>query len=129
MVYAAILIGGVLGGCLRYSLSLIPLHSQFPADILGINLAGSLILGSLYAFADVRPVPAWLRHGLGAGVMGAFTTFSTFCFDLDQLMKHSAALAIVFMVGSMAGGPLLAFVGDRLVLWIAGGLRTEEISA
>lgn len=67
----AVLAGGTLGTAARALL-----QASIPDWwlLLAINAAGSLLLGvSVAALADA---PAWLRHGLGAGVLGGFTTFS-----------------------------------------------------
>ncbi|WP_404312580.1 CrcB family protein [Agrococcus terreus] len=82
----AVLVGGALGTAARAMLD------AAIADwwaLLTINAAGSLLLGvSTTALAGA---PAWLRHGLGAGVLGGFTTFS------------AAALASVSATASSAG--------------------------
>lgn len=67
----AVLLGGAVGTAARALL-----QATVPEWwlLLAINTLGSLLLGvSVAAFADA---PAWLRHGLGAGVLGGFTTFS-----------------------------------------------------
>jgi fluoride exporter len=68
---AAVLTGGALGTAARALL-------QSVVDqwwlLLAVNALGSLLLG--VAVAALADAPAWLRHGLGAGVLGGFTTFS-----------------------------------------------------
>lgn len=67
----AVLVGGALGTAAR------ALLQEAVAEwwlLLAVNAVGSALLGiSIAALADA---PAWLRHGLGAGVLGGFTTFS-----------------------------------------------------
>ena len=79
MTYLALIIGSLLGGILRYALRMaIPTPDSFPLGILIINLSGSLILGVFYGVSDTRRIKLWLRVGFGTGVIGTFTTFSTF---------------------------------------------------
>lgn len=131
MTYFAVFIGGVIGGMLRYTLGLvIPTPDSFPLGILLINLGGALALGLFYGFADMRPMKPWLRTGLSTGVVGAFTTFSTFCTGVDALGSTHVLLAITYVLISVLGGPLLAFTGYRLILALNQRFAkvTEEIS-
>ncbi|WAC67292.1 CrcB family protein [Agrococcus sp. SL85] len=67
----AVLVGGMLGTAARAALD------AAIADwwsLLLINVSGSLLLGA--STAALAAAPAWLRHGVGAGVLGGFTTFS-----------------------------------------------------
>jgi len=117
MTYLALLIGGMVGGVLRYTLdTTIPSIYAFPFNTLVINLIGSFILGLFYGIADVRDVKPWLRVGFGTGIIGTFTTFSAFCFDLSTLSSFSLAFASVYAFSSILGGPLLAFLGDQVIV-------------
>ncbi|SDR92860.1 CrcB family protein [Agrococcus carbonis] len=68
---AAVLVGGALGTAARALL-----QAALPEWwlLLAVNALGSLLLG--VAVAALADAPAWLRHGIGAGVLGGFTTFS-----------------------------------------------------
>ena len=117
MTYLALLIGGVAGGVLRYALdTILPTPHSFPLSTLVINLIGSFILGLFYGVADVREVKPWLQVGFGTGVIGAFTTFSTFCLDMTTLTSSSLGLAAIYVTSSILGGPFLAFFGDQIVV-------------
>jgi fluoride exporter len=125
MTYLALFIGGIAGGSLRYVFeAIIPSVSSIPLNTLIINLSGSLILGLFYGIADVRLVKPWFRVGFGTGVIGAFTTFSTFCLDIASLSSVHIWLAAVYAFSSILGGPLLAFFGDQIV--VAVTRRTAE---
>ena len=92
----AVALGGFAGTLLRYGLGLAAPEPGFPWTTLGINVAGSLVLGVLTGWWAGRPgFPAWLRSGLGPGLLGSFTTFSA---------------VAVFSVSSAAsaGGPGMA---------------------
>ena len=87
---AAIAIGGVLGAEARYGLSRAITHAPgtMPWSTVVINVAGSALLGLLMAVIDVRGAHRLLRPFVGVGVLGGFTTFSTFAVDADTLVHH-----------------------------------------
>jgi len=116
MPIAAVLIGGIIGTGLRIGLDALIGHTdtQFPWSTLLINVVGSFALGLLVA--RVWPVaPAWLRAGLGAGLLGSFTTFSAFAVSLVTLTRDGfGGLAVVYLVASVAAGLGAAGLGLRL---------------
>lgn len=85
--YYFIAAGGALGALLRFELKSSPNLFQFSdplinlaLTILLINLFGCLILGSLNAvFSKTERISTDVKLGLTAGLVGAFTTYSTFC--------------------------------------------------
>lgn len=87
----AIAAGGAIGALLRYWTS-IAVHSRlgmaFPYGTLAVNILGSLLMGFLYIWLIDRMTagPA-LRAFLLIGVLGAFTTFSTFSIETLNLME------------------------------------------
>ncbi|MFB9326524.1 fluoride efflux transporter CrcB [Paenibacillus aurantiacus] len=121
----ALAIGGFAGTLFRYWLSEVipPLGSGFPLGILIINLLGCFALGLLFTATPGRwRIPPQVRLGLGTGVMGAFTTFSTFSVQSAALLRSGhAATAGLYIALSVGGGLALAFAGVRL----GRGLRTQ----
>ena len=87
----AIAAGGAGGALLRYWTS-VAVHSRlgmaFPYGTLAVNILGSLLMGFLYIWLVERMAagPA-LRAFLLIGVLGAFTTFSTFSMETVNLME------------------------------------------
>lgn len=130
ITYTALVIGSCIGGILRYILSVaIPTPDSFPLGILIINLVGSFVLGMFYAVADVRGIPSWLRIGFGTGVIGTFTTFSTFVVGTAQLASSMLYLSGIYAVISILGGPFMAYFGDVLVTYSIRAVKTSgEIS-
>ncbi len=90
--YLAIAIGGAIGACLRFALSEWMLHlfgRAFPFGTLLVNILGSFVIGLLYGLLiteQIAPNP-W-RIFVGIGVLGAFTTFSTFSMDTVLLLQQ-----------------------------------------
>lgn len=87
-VIAAVAVGGVLGAEARYGLGVLAPHSphQFPWTTLAVNVVGCLLIGVLMGVLSRRPRPPRLaRPFLGTGILGGFTTFSTFSVDVDTL--------------------------------------------
>ena len=116
MTLVAVLLGGILGTGARLALDAVLPHSdtQFPWSTLLINVIGSFVLALLVA--RVWPTaPAWLRAGLGTGVLGSFTTFSALIVSLFTLTQAGdALLALVYLVVSLVGGLGAALLGLRV---------------
>jgi len=115
MTLLAVVLGGLLGTGLRLTIDqLVVPDSAFPWATLLINVVGSLVLGFLVA--RVWPsAPAWLRAGLGAGLLGSFTTFSAVIVALLTLTAAGmTVLAIVYLLASLVLGFAAALLGIRL---------------
>ena len=84
--------GGAIGALLRFWMST-GIHNLlgrgFPYGTLAVNVVGSLLMGFLYVMLiDKLPLgPAW-RAALLVGLLGAFTTFSTFSIETLNLMEE-----------------------------------------
>lgn len=131
LLYGAILIGGAIGGVLRYLLgfasNLAPSGDSSLVVTLLINLGGSLLLGVLYASGESRKVNPVVHKGLGVGVLGAFTTFSTFCSQATALAPTHLLLAVIYVIVTMLLGPAFAFIGEKVtVLWFTRSEPTTE---
>lgn len=92
----AIAAGGALGALLRYWVSngvYQLLGRDFPYGTLAVNVLGSLAMGLLYVLLLERSAaaPEW-RALLLVGVLGAFTTFSTFSLETLNLLQDGALL-------------------------------------
>lgn len=113
----AVFVGGGLGSLARYVAGLIFLQRfgpGFPYGTLAINLAGCFFIGIIAELAQTRAVAigSSARLFLVVGVLGGFTTFSTFAYDAVTLAGEALSVpAIVYVVGSVAGGILAAFGG------------------
>ncbi|HET8930820.1 MAG TPA: fluoride efflux transporter CrcB [Acidimicrobiales bacterium] len=114
-VMAAIALGGAIGTTLRAALGeLFPTPSpQFPATTLAVNLIGSFVLGVILVLLVERFGPApRLRPFLATGILGGFTTFSTFTVESVQLVRHDrAGAAVIYVAVSLVGGVVASLVG------------------
>ncbi|WP_181349593.1 fluoride efflux transporter CrcB [Thalassobacillus sp. CUG 92003] len=119
MIYIAVGIGGVIGSLLRYYISVYTGYgwgSTFPFDTFLANLIGCFLLGWVTTYlAKMNWLPSPVSLGIGTGLIGSFTTFSTFSFETVALIKSSEWLiAISYVLGSLWGGLLLAYLGYRV---------------
>lgn len=100
--------GGMVGTAARLGLGM--LIADAPAAVLVANLAGALLLGILTA----RLPASDLRILLGTGLLGGFTTYSAFAVDSVELWAATPALAVGYVVFSLASGLLAAWAGLRI---------------
>ena len=111
--------GGALGAVARY-LTIMGvgrvLGSGFPYGTLTVNILGSFILGMLVeAFALKWHVSQEVRAMIVVGVLGAFTTFSSFSLDaILQLERGNLGGAAVYILSSVTFSVLGLFAGLRL---------------
>jgi CrcB protein len=103
--------GGGAGSVLRYVLSraIVAKPGGFPVATLVTNLSGALLLGVLIAAVTARPVHPLLRPALGTGLLGGYTTFSTFALEVRGMATGTAA---GYLAASLAGGLALAAAGE-----------------
>lgn len=88
---------------------------QFPVSTLLVNVLGSFLLGVLMVFVlEVWPPTRYVHPFLGVGVLGGFTTFSTFMFDIRALGAAGAPTLIVGYVVATVVLVLLAVAGGVL---------------
>ena len=108
-IIVAVAVGGALGAAARYSVDrLIELRvfAIFPWSTLTINVTGCFLAGLVVAsLVDRQHLPPWLRAGLVVGVLGGYTTFSTYAQEaLDLLEEAHVGLAFAYSAGSVVAG-------------------------
>jgi len=103
----AVGIGGVIGAEARYGLGEALPHSasQFPWSTVIINTSGSLLLGVLMVLVlELTSAHRLLRPFLGIGVLGGYTTFSTFALDVFRLIDaHRLVTAVQYLLVTVLG--------------------------
>ena len=108
-----VFLAGGLGCTLRYGLGLLLPASRFPWSILACNLGGCFLIG-LLAGLWARPT-AW-QVGLITGLLGGFTTFSSFSqANLKLLSTGSIGSATLHIALTVGGGLCLTYLGYALV--------------
>ncbi|MFE1597291.1 fluoride efflux transporter CrcB [Methylobacterium sp. ID0610] len=103
-----VFLGAGFGGALRHGINLAAarLGGAFPAGTMIINISGSLAMGILTGWFAVRGgVPQGWRLFLTTGILGGFTTFSTFSLEAFLLIERGAlAAAALYVIGSVTAG-------------------------
>jgi protein CrcB len=114
----AVLVGGCAGAVARqeiYSALQQRAGIRFPVGILVVNLSGAFVLGLLYGVGASAHWPQWLATGVQTGVIGAYTTYSTWAVDSLTLARDGRRSdAIVNLAGSLVAGVLIAWAGANL---------------
>jgi CrcB protein len=102
-VYLAIAIGGVLGCWARYAMTNLVqavYGRDFPYATLSINVLGSFLMGFLFIETLERlTIAPYVRIGILTGVLGGFTTFSTFAMESLLLAEQGEATKSILYVG------------------------------
>lgn len=116
----AIASGGAIGAVLRHFVGSAILHfggSSFPWGTLSVNVLGSFIMGSLIAyFAHTGNPSPEVRGFLTVGLLGAFTTFSTFSLDVATLWERGASLAAMgYIMASIIVSIMALFAGMAII--------------
>ena len=114
MNYVLLLIGGGLGTIARYLISqgMQPEQGGFPWGTLCVNLAGCLLIGIISGIWSQHPVATSWRLFLAIGMLGGFTTFSTFALDSLQLWTAGHfSLLLTYLFASNVGGIIFAAAG------------------
>jgi CrcB protein len=119
--YLAVAFAGSLGAVLRLWVGRICGYwfgTGFPIGTFVINISGSLFLGWFLAAAPRSALSDTTRLAIGVGFVGAYTTFSTFMYESNDLMqKNNQFYAAVNILGSLVVGLLAVRVG----MWLARG--------
>ncbi len=113
---AAVAIGAAVGGVLRYVVGQLFLQRfgpGFPYGTLFINVSGSVCIGIVAQLAVTRAfgMTPFLRVLLATGVLGGYTTFSTFSLDALTLLEEGALPALLYVGSSVVLGFLGAAAG------------------
>jgi CrcB protein len=114
-VLAAIGLGGMIGTAGRRGMSLwLPTHAgRFPWGTFWTNLAGSFLLGLVLVLIVERLPPSrYLRPFVATGMIGAFTTMSTYEVETALLLKDGHLLTgLAYGAGSLFAGLGMAYAG------------------
>ncbi len=131
-VLVAISLGGGLGGLERYGIGYaFPAASAgFPWATFAINVVGCLLIGVLMVLvAEVWGSHRLVRPFLGVGVLGGFTTFSTYVVDIQRLVNAQAAgVALGYLVATVVAALVAVYIGITLTRLAVRARRRRERS-
>lgn len=125
--------GGALGSLARWLVAETvvssPLHAPWATAV--ENVSGAFALGALMVFVlDVWPSHRYLRPFLGVGVLGGYTTFSTYMLDTRTLLVDGhAPVALAYLFGTLLLGLVSVTAGvllARVVVRIAERRRRRQ---
>jgi CrcB protein len=118
--YLAVGVAGFIGAIARVLVATWfgRINVRFPIGTLVINVSGSLFLGWFLTYVGTRNVSDTTRLAIGAGFVGAYTTFSTFMYESSRLAEDGAKIeAAVNLLGSLLLGMLAVRLGIMLARW------------
>ncbi|MFC2953051.1 fluoride efflux transporter CrcB [Marinicaulis aureus] len=115
-IWLAVAAGGAVGAMARHAVSRTAMHllgPNFPWGTLVANIMGSFVMGLIIVWlAHREPVSPALRVFLTVGLLGAFTTFSTFSLDVVTLYRDRTIViagayllaSVILSVSALLGG-------------------------
>jgi len=117
-ILAAVAAGGAVGSLLRYFVAgaIQQPTMQFPLGILVVNVTGGLLMGIIVELSALRlHLSPELRAFLTVGILGGYTTFSTFSLDSALLIQRGQYASAAAYIG---GSVVLSIVALFSGLWL-----------
>ncbi|EKT4087429.1 fluoride efflux transporter CrcB [Stenotrophomonas maltophilia] len=124
--YFLVFVGGGIGACLRHACNLIgarvAVGSPWPWSTFLINVSGALLMGVVVeVFAMRNGASPQLRLLLATGILGGYTTFSTYALEIGLLLQRGQhGQAALYAGGSVALGLAGLFGGMKLARLVLG---------
>ncbi|WP_312034319.1 fluoride efflux transporter CrcB [Actinoplanes sp. TBRC 11911] len=129
-VLASIAVGGAIGALGRYELALAWTHApgHFPWATFVTNVSGCFLIGVLMVLiTEVWSAHRLIRPFLGVGVLGGFTTFSTYSGDVQQLVAAGdARVALAYLAGTVLAALLAVYLGISMTRLATSRRRGEK---
>ncbi|WP_328828885.1 fluoride efflux transporter CrcB [Streptomyces sp. NBC_00252] len=127
-IVAVVALGGAIGACARYGASLLwPVSAgAFPWTTLCVNAVGCAVIGVfMVVITDVWAAHRLVRPFFGTGVLGGFTTFSTYAVDIQKLVdgghaRTGLAYLAVTLLAALAAVWLAVTATRRVLAWRQG---------
>ncbi|MGW7074989.1 fluoride efflux transporter CrcB [Streptomyces sp. NPDC054866] len=124
-VVAVVAVGGAIGASARYGASLIwpTAPGTFPTTTLLVNVIGCAVMGVLMVvLGEMRTPHRLLRPFFGTGVLGGFTTFSTYAVDIERLVDGGhAGTGLAYLgltlLAALAAVWSASWATRRIVVW------------
>jgi fluoride exporter len=117
-VWSLVGLAGAVGAPLRYVVDVLVSERSagaFPLGTMVVNVSGAFVLGLITGLAMYHGLPKSSRVILGTGLVGAYTTFSTFSLETVQLLEDGEIQqALINVAASLVAGGLAAAAGIAL---------------
>lgn len=117
-------LGGALGASTRYLLGMwiqTRVGSDFPWGTFIINITGSFLIGFVLGLVNAGTLSAEARLFLAVGVLGGYTTFSSFSYETLKLLADGNIQAFLFnAIGQLVAGLLAVYLGIVLSRSLGG---------
>ncbi len=119
-IVLAIAAGGAIGAVLRHLVGLLTsqlAQTEFPWGTLSVNVIGSFIMGALVTYFALIWTPSQeVRAFLTVGVLGGFTTFSTFSLDVMTLWERGASMAAMGYIMASIMLSIFALMAGMMII-------------
>ena len=128
--YLVVAFGGMLGSILRYEIKtnvVFDVHNTIPFDTLFINIMGSFLIGFILTTIGLRFLKQRevLKLGIITGFLGGFTTFSTFCKEVANIMLEGKYYyCFLYIIISIILGLAVTYFG----VWLAKKVSTKDVN-
>ena len=110
--------GGAIGASLRYCCSNLIRYAypNFPLGTLFVNILGSFVIGILMNYLEKNSISEnFIRYFLIIGLLGSYTTFSTFSFEIIHLFNNNKIfLSIFYILLSVSSCVFFAYLGYNI---------------
>lgn len=119
--------GGAIGALLRYSISGLDyrlIGPVFPWGTIAVNMIGAFIMGVFWNISSQFVLPEYIRMFITVGILGAFTTFSTYALETVNLFRDGdVMLALCNVLFSNLIGIIALFSGIFICRFIIQLIR------
>lgn len=113
-----VMTGGAAGSALRYLVGKLmgpTADARVPWHTFTVNVSGAILIGLLVALAARHGWPSWWRSLVAVGVLGGYTTFSTFSLEVAELwMTGRGGVAAAYAFGSLFAGAFGVWLGTTV---------------
>lgn len=123
MQFLAVGLGGFIGACSRFLLQNAGIADEKHLSTMLINITGSFIIGVAWTLLSSFEAGKWWTGFLITGVLGGYTTYSSFSLDFVQLTQHgrwadAAVYAGVTTLGAIAACMVGVFATSRILKFL-----------